>query len=107
MYSDPPVMGRKLMPWISSGLAVHQVAWATPWPQTMPATLGPYVAGKTVLLTSNQYCSMARVSFTYWKIPRSRMVLLPVAAPHRMRDVLNIIASDDDSWLLPAAKAAW
>jgi hypothetical protein len=37
----------------------------------------------------------------------SRIAVLPVASPNSTAAVANIIASDDDSWLLPCAKPAW
>ncbi len=30
-----------------------------------------------------------------------------MAEPHRIRPALRLIDSEDDSWLLPAAKPAW
>src|SRR6266508_1067927 len=35
------------------------------------------------------------------------MARSPVAGPNRIAPVAHIIASDDDSWLLPAPKPAW
>ncbi len=48
-----------LMPWIFSGAAVNQVAYAPPSPQTMPTVPWPNAAGKFSLRVSNQYSLIA------------------------------------------------
>lgn len=53
------------MPWIMPGLAVHQVEYAAPLPQTMPTVWCPKPAGKADWSALNQYCSTARDSVVY------------------------------------------
>ena len=88
-WSEPPVTGRALMPWISSGLAVHQVAYAAPLPHTMPAVSWPKEDGKTCSSASNQYWAIDSDSVVSRKVPRSRSEVSPVAEPHRTRAALS------------------
>ena len=53
------MIGSMLMPWIISGSALNQVAYAPPSPQTMPTVLCPNAAGKSASPTSNQYSWIA------------------------------------------------
>jgi hypothetical protein len=48
-----------LMPWISSGFAVHHVPYVPPAPQTMPTVPWLNPDGKTALSLLNQYWPMA------------------------------------------------
>ena len=48
------MIGSWLMPWIFSGSAVNQVAYAPPSPHTMPTVLCWNWVGNTSLSTSNQ-----------------------------------------------------
>ncbi len=50
------------MPWISSGLAVHQVEYAPPLPHTMPRVSWVKDPGKTCWSLSNQYWAIASLS---------------------------------------------
>ena len=96
-----------LMPWIFSGSAVNQVAYAAPSPQTMPTVPCPNAAGKFSLSASNQYSLIAAACVVQMKMPASRMAVLPVACPHWIRALAKFMPSDEDSWLLPAKNEPW
>src|SRR4051812_22563322 len=89
------------MPCTKTGLLSNQVSYLPPALHTMPKTGALNSLGNTARSTSNQYCSMAVACVVYRKIPASRMVLSPIAEPHRMSAVEKFISSDDDSSLLP------